>query len=157
MFRFNLFLTRLSLSQTPHHSPHPSAHSCYPCAPPSTSCLVPSSVSLTALNDPCPIRTTSSTSRFLGMAWVMNIIVTLPLNWLMVAAKCSAVTLSKLLVASSKNQYLGLLEQCPCNRRQALLLSAGESHAAFADFGLVAFVKASMVLWISAILQACTT
>lgn len=32
----------------------------------------------------------------------MNNIVTLPLSWLMVAAKCSAVVLSKLLVASSK-------------------------------------------------------
>jgi hypothetical protein len=36
-----------------------------------------------------------------------------------------------------EDEYLGLLEQCSCNR-DALLLSAGESHAAFADLGLVA-------------------
>ena len=36
-----------------------------------------------------------------------------------------------------EDQYLGLFDQRACNR-DALLLPAGESHAAFADLGLVA-------------------
>src|SRR5450759_5786096 len=73
-FMILLFMPSVSMSLLSSHS---RLYASYPCAPPSASFLVSSCVSLTALNVPCPILTTSSTSRFFGIAWVMNIIVTL--------------------------------------------------------------------------------